>query len=277
MKKFKLGLCQLLVSEKKKENIKNAEKMINSAVDMGAELVVLPEMFNCPYNNSYFPKYAESYPDGETIKMLSKISKERGIYLIGGSIPEKDDKGNIYNTSFVFDKKGNIIGKHRKIHLFDIDVEGEISFRESDVLSRGDSLTIVDTEYCKIGVAICYDIRFPELFRLMVLKGVKVIIVPAAFNMTTGPAHWELLFRARALDNQVYMAAAAPARDENASYISYGNSIITDPWGSIVGKLDEKEGILIKEIDLNRIDEIREQLPILKHLRKDLYQISLQK
>ncbi|QIB26808.1 carbon-nitrogen hydrolase family protein [Caloranaerobacter azorensis] len=277
MKKFKLGLCQLLVSENKKENIKNAEKMINSAADMGSELVVLPEMFNCPYNNSYFPKYAESYPDGETIKMLSKISKERGIYLIGGSIPEKDDKGNIYNTSFVFDKKGNIIGKHRKIHLFDIDVEGKISFKESDVLSRGDSLTIVDTEYCKIGVAICYDIRFPELFRLMVLKGVKVIIVPAAFNMTTGPAHWELLFRARALDNQVYMAAAAPARDENASYISYGNSIITDPWGSIVGKLDEKEGILIKEIDLNRIDEIREQLPILKHLRKDLYQISLQK
>ncbi|SHH22500.1 Predicted amidohydrolase [Caloranaerobacter azorensis DSM 13643] len=277
MKKFKLGLCQLLVSENKKENIKNAEKMINSAADMGAELVVLPEMFNCPYNNSYFPKYAESYPDGETIKMLSKISKERGIYLIGGSIPEKDDKGNIYNTSFVFDKKGNIIGKHRKIHLFDIDVEGKISFKESDVLSRGDSLTIVDTEYCKIGVAICYDIRFPELFRLMVLKGVKVIIVPAAFNMTTGPAHWELLFRARALDNQVYMASAAPARDENASYISYGNSIITNPWGSIVGKLDEKEGILIKEIDLNRIDEIREQLPILKHLRKDLYQISLQK
>ncbi|WP_427339661.1 carbon-nitrogen hydrolase family protein [Caloranaerobacter sp. DY30410] len=277
MEKFKLGLCQLLVSEDKKENIKNAKEMINKAADMGAELVVLPEMFNCPYNNSYFPKYAENYQNGETIKMLSEVSKERGIYLIGGSIPEKDDKGNVYNTSFVFDKKGNIIGKHRKMHLFDIDVEGGISFRESDVLSRGDSLTIVDTEYGKIGVAICYDIRFPELFRLMALKGVKVIIVPAAFNMTTGPAHWELLFRVRALDNQVYMAAAAPARDEGSSYVSYGNSIITDPWGSIVGKLDEKEGILIKEIDLKRVDKIREQLPILKHLRKDLYQISLQK
>ncbi|WP_069649956.1 carbon-nitrogen hydrolase family protein [Caloranaerobacter ferrireducens] len=277
MEKLKLGLCQLLVSEDKKENIKKAKEMINRAADMGAELVVLPEMFNCPYNNSYFPKYAEKYPDGETIKMLSEVSKKRGIYLIGGSIPEKDDEGNIYNTSFVFDKKGNIIGKHRKIHLFDIDVEGGISFRESDVLSRGDSLTIVDTGYGKIGVAICYDIRFPELFRLMALKGVKVIIVPAAFNMTTGPAHWELLFRMRALDNQIYMIGTAPARNESASYVSYGNSIITDPWGGIVGKLDEKEGILIKEIDLKRVEKIRKQLPILKHLRKDLYQISLQK
>lgn len=277
MEKLKLGLCQLLVSEDKKENIKNAKEMINRAADMGAELVVLPEMFNCPYNNSYFPKYAENYPGGETIKMLSEVSKERGIYLIGGSIPEKDDKGNIYNTSFVFDKKGNIIGKHRKIHLFDIDVEGGISFKESDVLSRGDSLTIIDTEYGKIGIAICYDIRFPELFRLMSLNGVKIIIVPAAFNMTTGPAHWELLFRVRALDNQVYMIGTAPARDENASYVSYGNSIITDPWGDIVGKLDENEGILIKEIDLERVDKIRKQLPILKHLREDLYQLRLQK
>lgn len=263
----------MLVSDNKSVNLKKAEELINRCVAQGAELVVLPEMFNCPYDNSYFPKFAESCSNGETIEFLSDIASKKQIYLVGGSIPEKDESGNIYNTSFVFDREGNMIAKHRKMHLFDINVEGGITFKESDILSYGNDITIFDTEYGKMGIAICYDIRFPELSRLMAMKGAKIAIIPAAFNMTTGPAHWELLFRARALDNQIYMIGCAPARNLDANYNSYGNSIITDPWGSVIGRLEEEERVLVKDIELGKIDKIRGELPLLKHRREDVYNI----
>ena len=166
------------------------------------------------------------------------------------------------------------IGKHRKTHLFDIDVKGGQSFKESDTLTAGNSGTVFDTEFGRMGVMICFDIRFPEFARMMVNDGAKMIFVPAAFNMTTGPAHWELSFRARALDNQIYMLGCAPARNPAASYISWGHSIFTDPWGRVVDMLDEKEGILIGEIDLDYENEIREQLPLLKARRNDVYRIE---
>ena len=170
--KFKIGVCQLNVLENKQENIIKAEKMLREAARNGSQLVVLPEMFNCPYENKYFPLYAEEYP-GETTSMLSRVAKELGIYIVGGSIPERD--GDVlYNTTFIFDKKGGLIGKHRKMHLFDIDVEGGIRFKESDSLGYGKEVTVVDTEYCPIGVAICYDMRFPELMRLMTLEGAEI-------------------------------------------------------------------------------------------------------
>ncbi len=273
MKKIKVALCQMVVSENKEKNLFTAHKMINEAADKGAKLVVLPEMFNCPYDNSVFSDFAEAYPGGTTVDYLSKIAKEREIYLVGGSIPEIDGLGSIYNTSYIFNTYGDIIASHRKVHLFDIDVKGKIVFKESDVLSSGDDITVFETEYGKMAAAICYDIRFPEIIRLMALKGAKIIIIPAAFNMTTGPAHWDLLFKARALDNQVFVLGCSPARNNQASYIAYGNSIITGPWGDVIGKLDEKEGILIKELDLESLDLIREQLPLLKHRRKDIYKL----
>ncbi|MTI67335.1 MAG: carbon-nitrogen hydrolase family protein [Firmicutes bacterium] len=271
---LRVGLCQMKVKEDKLENIKKAENMIKDLANKGAKLIVLPEMFNCPYNNSNFKEYAEKYPNGKTIKKLSDIANRENVHVVGGSIPEKDDEGNIYNTSFIFDNNGKLLDRHRKMHLFDIDVEGGVTFKESDVLSPGNKVTVVDTPFGKIGIAICYDIRFPELTRLMVKKGARVVIIPAAFNMTTGPAHWEVTFKARALDNQIYMLATAPARDVSASYHSYGNSLIVNPWGDVISRLDEKEGTIIKDLDLNKIDKIRNQLPLLKHLRKDLYKIK---
>ncbi|MTI49612.1 carbon-nitrogen hydrolase family protein [Sporosalibacterium faouarense] len=271
MSVIKVGICQMIVEDDKEVNINKAEKHIRKAVKEGAELIVLPEMFNCPYENSFFPKFAEEYPNGKTIAFLSDMARENKIYLVGGSIPERDSQGNIYNTSFTFDPNGNMIGKHRKMHLFDIDIPNGITFKESDTLSSGNDITVFDTELGRVGVAICYDIRFPELMRKMVLQGAKMIIIPAAFNMTTGPAHWEMLFRMRALDNQVYMLGCAPARNKHASYTSYGNSIITEPWGNIVERLDESEGVIIQSIDLNRINKIRQELPLLKHRRKDIY------
>ena len=272
MEKMKVGICQMLVEEDKDRNIQRAENMIRDAASNGSDVIVLPEMFNCPYENKYFPIYSENYP-GKTTKMLASLSKELGVYIIGGSIPEKDDN-TIYNTSYIFNREGNVVGKHRKIHLFDIQVENGIKFKESDTLGYGQDVTVFPTEFCKIGIAICYDMRFPELIRIMALEGAEVIIVPAAFNMTTGPAHWELLVRTRALDNQVYFIAASPARNQSASYHAYGHSSIVNPWGTIISEADEKECIIYGDIDLALVEKVRKELPLLNHRRKDLYEIN---
>jgi len=262
----------MITHRDKKDSVKKAIDNIVFLADQGANMVVLPEMFNCPYETHRFPGYSEP-EGGETWQKLSQVAKEKKIYLVGGSIPECDgDK--IYNTSFIFGPDGSQIGKHRKIHMFDINIENGQYFMESETLEAGHSATVFDTEYGMIGVAICYDIRFPELARLMVAEGAKMIIYPAAFNMTTGPAHWELLFRSRAVDNQVFTVGCAPARDYSLGYISYGNSIVVDPWGDVIGRMDESEGYLLGEVDFKEVHQIREQLPIIKQLRNDVYPIK---
>lgn len=272
MTKIKLALCQMNVVDDKKENLKKASAMIGESAARNADFIILPEMFNCPYSNDKFIEYKEEENTSETLNLISKLACENNAYILAGSIPEKDDD-NLHNTSYLFNRKGEIIAKHRKMHLFDIDVKDRITFKESDVLTAGDDFTIADTEFGKIGIGICYDIRFPELARIMVEKGALILFYPGAFNMTTGPAHWELLFRSRALDNQVFCVGVAPALNENASYHSYGHSIITNPWGEIIDKADEKEELIISEIELDEIKKVREELPLLKNKRKDLYEV----
>lgn len=271
MSKIKVGLIQMKVKDKKEDNLHKAARLIDNICKEDVDMVILPEMFSCPYNTKNFPIYAEEEGD-YSYKLLSEISKRNNIYLIAGSIPEKEGS-NIYNTSYVFNRQGEKIAKHRKIHLFDIDIKNKQRFRESDTLSAGDKVTVFDSEFGKIGLCICYDFRFPELARLMVDKGAKAIIVPASFNMTTGPAHWDIMFRSRAIDNQVYTIGCSPARDYDYSYISYGHSLIVSPYGDILCELDEKEGSITYDIDLDYVDEIREQLPLLKHRRRDLYEL----
>lgn len=266
---FKIGLCQMKGFFDKKESMRTAARFVTEAAQNGAELISLPEMWNCPYSNDYFREYAED-AGGETVEFLSGLAADLGVYLIGGSIPELDG-GRVYNTSFSFDRTGKLIGRHRKVHLFDIDVKDGIRFMESDTLTAGEELTVIDTEFCRIGVAICYDVRFPEWFRKMALAGAKLIVLPAAFNLTTGPAHWDLTMRARALDNQVYFAANSPARDNDGPYQAYGGSCIVNPWGEFIAHTDESEGIVYGDIDLEYVESIREQLPLLKHRREELY------
>ena len=270
MDTFNLALIQMTVSESKEENLDRAEQLLAAAVESGAQLAVLPEMFICPYDSSRFPEYAEDQ-NGPSVKRLAGIAERLRLVLIAGSIPESDAQGRIYNTSYSFGPDGGMIGKHRKIHLFDIDIEGGIKFRESDTLSPGDSATIIETPWGKIGVAICFDIRFAELFRQMALQGAHTVVVPGAFNMTTGPAHWELSFRMRAVDNQIYTAGCAPARDPQAGYISWAHSMVADPWGRVTGSLAEEEGILIQQIDPSYTESIRQQLPILSGVRGGSY------
>ena len=270
---MKVAAIQMPTVKDKLQNIRTAGTYIEKIKAENPDFVILPEMFCCPYQTENFPIYAEK-EGGSSWQAMSDYAGKYHIYLIAGSMPEVDEAGNVYNTSYIFDRDGKQIGKHRKTHLFDINVKNGQYFKESDTLTSGDHATVFATEFGKMGVMICYDIRFPEFARTMALDGARMIFVPAAFNMTTGPAHWELTFRARALDNQIYMLGCAPARDTQAGYISWGHSIVTDPWGKVMKQLDEKEGILIEEIDLDREDQIREQLPLLKHRKSEMYHLQ---
>ena len=272
MTKIRLALCQMNVIDDKKTNIDRASSMICESVSENADFIVLPEMFNCPYSNEKFIEYGETEDDSYTLEKISKLARQNNVYILAGSVPEREND-KLYNTSYLFDRSGSVIAKHRKMHLFDIDVKDKITFKESDVLTAGDEFTVADTEFGKIGIGICYDVRFVELARIMAEKGAQILFYPGAFNQTTGPAHWELLFRSRALDNQVFCVGVAPALNKQASYHSYGHSIITNPWGEVVHQSSNKEELVICEIDLNEIKKVREEIPVLKNKRNDLYQI----
>lgn len=272
--KFKLALIQMKGAATNDENLKNAVQKITEAALQRSDIVVLPEMFSCPYKASNFPVYAQK--DGESNwKLLSETAAKNKIYLVAGSMPERDSQNGekIFNTSYVFDREGKQIAKHRKMHLFDCDLPS-VNFHESDTLSAGNEVTVFDTEFGKIGLMICFDIRFPELARLMTDRGAQMIIVPAAFNMTSGPSWWEIMFRTRAADNQLIMAGCSPARDENASYVAWGHSIVTNPFGKVLNQLDEKEGMLYQELDLAVVNTLRQQYKILKSRRLDIYTLT---
>jgi len=269
---MRVALIQMPVVPDKSQNIDTACQKIRQAKAEGADFAVLPEIFCCPYDNACFRPCSE--PDGGPAQAaLSALAKELGIYIVGGSVPEFCD-GKLYNTSYVFGRDGSLLAKHRKIHLFDIDVPGGQRFMESDTFAPGNSITTFDTEFGTMGLCVCFDMRFEELARCMALRGAKAIFVPAAFNMTTGPAHWEILFRQRAVDNQCFTVGVAPARNESASYVSYGNSIAVDPWGTVLCRADAGETTLLADLDMERVDAVRAQLPILKSRRTDLYEIG---
>jgi predicted amidohydrolase len=228
-------------------------------------------MFNCPYDNAKFKEYAEIKSKSKTLNAISKAARDNNVLIVAGSIPELDNN-EIYNSCFIFNNSGEILGEYRKMHLFDID-SPEITFKESDTLSAGNQIGVFETPITKIGVAICYDMRFPELLRIMTLKGAQIFIIPGAFNMTTGPAHWELLIRGRAVDNQVFIAAVSPARNEELSYVAYGNSMITGPWGDVLARADENERIIYADINLDELKKVRRELPLLSNRRGDIYDI----
>lgn len=268
---FRIALIQLAVGANKVENLKRASSLVKEAASKGAKLISLPECCNSPYGNDYFPEYAEPIP-GESVKAFSKMAAENQIYLIAGSIPEKDgDK--LYNTSTIFNPKGELINQHRKLHLFDIDIPGKMTFQESKTLCPGNGITVVETPFCKFGVGICYDIRFAEMAQIMAKKGCHLLVYPGAFNMTTGPAHWELLTKMRALDNQLYVATVSPARDTGASYVAWGHSTLCSPWGEVKASAAENESIIYGDIDLDYIGQVRNQIPISKQKRNDVYDV----
>lgn len=269
---MKVALVQMMVVADKEENLRHATELVKEAASGGTDFVVLPEIFCCEYRNSAFRKNCE--PKGGLIyTSLQKMAKDNGVYLVGGTFPEQDgDK--IYNTCYVFNRNGEEIGRHRKMHLFNIDIKGKQRFCESDTLTGGDEVTVIDTEFGKIGVEVCFDIRFPELTRLMAIKGAEVIFCPASFNMNTGPRHWEIMFRARAVENQLYMIGCAPAQNKDSSYLSFGHSLVVDAWSDTKAMAEFDECIVRYELDFSVNNDVREQIPQMSARRCDVYTLS---
>lgn len=255
-----LGLIQFAAGEDKMKNLALARSEIERAVEAGAELVILPEMFCQPYETARFAAYAE-VTGGPAQEMLRRAARECGCWLIGGSICEEED-GYYYNSSYVYNPQGECVAKHRKVHLFDIDIEGGQYFKESDVLSAGDKTTVFDTPWGKIGLAICFDIRFAAMTAEMLEQGARLLVYPAAFNMSTGPRHWQLLFRARAMDGQCYAVGVAPARNEAASYVSWAHSLVVNPWAEVICDLGTEARTEVVQLDLDEIDAVRRQIPL---------------
>ncbi len=270
--KFKLAVVQLRTETDMEQTLAKAERMVAEAARSGAKLVVLPEMWSCPYSKKYFHAVADN-DNGRSRDAMARWAGDEGIILVGGSVPERcGDK--LYNTCYVFDETGRQIARHRKIHLFDVDIKGGVRFKESNSFASGEDITVFDTSLGRMGVEICFDIRFPELSRAMAKRGAELILCPAQFNMTTGPRHWELSVRARAMDNELFFVGASAARYEGFDYECWGHSTVAGPFGMVLASCDEKEQILYCDIDLNEVDSVREQLPTFLHLREDVYNVA---
>jgi omega-amidase len=295
-----LALVQLQPGEDGASNRRAAETWLELALTppVGTprpRLLMLPEIWNAPYAAARFGEFAEPVPEpgnllidgpSPSLAVVARLAKRHGVSVIAGSIPERGIAGQLYNTATVIDADGRLLAKHRKLHLFDVEIPGGIRFRESESLTGGDRLTVLDgtgdplatglTIPPGLGLLICYDIRFPELALLMQQRlGCTMIACPAAFNTTTGPRHWHLLMRARAVDTQCFVLACSSARPaDGESYPSYGHSLVVDPWGTVVAEADCNEQVLHAQIDLADGVLAREAIPTGQQRRHDLYRLT---
>ncbi len=265
---MKAAVVQLNSSENKSRNLEIAKRLVRAAAADGAQLVVLPELFNCLGPLTLVQENAESL-DGPTATAMRQLADDLSIYLCAGSICERAEIAKrAYNTSLFFGPDGVLVDVYRKQHLFDVQIPGEIQLSESSVMLPGRENVVSDLPPFRIGFATCYDLRFPELFRNLTEQGATVICLPAAFTYVTGKAHWETLVRARAIENQCYFLAANQVGEHSDKLVSFGHSMIDDPWGSIEANLgDEHNSYAVCAIDFEQVVKVRERLPALLHRR----------
>jgi predicted amidohydrolase len=269
MKNIKIASCQMDVVDDKTRNITHAIELIREASTNNADLITLPEMFNTPYANNKFVENAESEDESPTLNAMCEVATAENIYLQCGSMAEREED-DIYNTAYLISPDGEIIAKHRKMHLFDINCN-TMKFTESDTLTAGDEITTVKTPFARISIAICYDVRFNQMWTLMNENDTDLVLLPGAFNKTTGPLHWQTLLRARAIDNQFFVAATSPSQVDNPFYVAWGHSMIVDPWGNILSQADKKEEIIYSNLNPELINSARDQIPIQVNKRDDIY------
>ena len=267
------GLVQMDSAGLWSDNKKSASELIRRAAAEGASLVILPE--TADYIGTDFRRHATRIP-GPVTDFFQEQAAKYGIYLHCGSMTQKTDSGHMRNTSLVFGPQGELCGYYSKLHLFDVEIEDGPSYRESDEVGSGDRIVLVDTELCTLGLSICYDLRFPELFRLMAGAGAGLLVNCANFTADTGKDHWEPLLRARAIENTCYVAAVGQC-GKKPRFRAYGHTMLIDPWGNILGQLGEKPGVLLGEINMNTLGEIRRQIPSLANTREDVYSLKSDK
>jgi predicted amidohydrolase len=258
---------QMNAGPDKLANLERAERLVRVGSARGANLVALPEVFNWRGKRNEQAAAAETL-DGESLTLMSRLARELQIHIVAGSITEHvADESRCYNTSALLGPDGSRIAVYRKIHLFDVDLPGRVTVRESDTKLAGADVVTASTSLGAIGLTICYDLRFPELYRRLTFAGAQIIAVPSAFTFPTGEAHWEPLIRARAIENQAYVIAPAQFGPNIYGYSDYGNSMIVDPWGRVIARAADQEGVVVAPIDLEYQDRVRRELPALKHAR----------
>ncbi len=261
------AVVQMTSASDKAANLQKAERMIRLAAARGARLVALPETFNWRGKRSEEAEAAESLT-GESLKTMAGLARQLEIFLLAGSITEHvPGATRRYNTSVLFGPDGSQLAVYRKIHLFDIDLPGRVTVRESEAKMPGSEVVSIGTELGRIGLSVCYDLRFPELYRRLVYDGATIITVPSAFTFPTGEAHWEVLLRARAIENQCYVLAPAQFGMNVHGFADYGNSMIVDPWGRVLARAADQEGVLVAPIDMEYLERVRRELPALAHAR----------
>jgi deaminated glutathione amidase len=263
---------QLNASESKADNIERAGLLVARAAATGADLIVLPEKWNGIGPSDFLRANAESLDEGETVDAMRSWARDHKVTIVGGSIAERrEGRDKLSNTSIVFDPDGEIAALYRKIHMFDVEVGGQV-YRESESEEPGDEASrVIDVEGWKIGLTVCYDLRFPELYRILAVEGAEIITVPAAFTLFTGKDHWELLVRARAVENQCYVVAPNQWGAHRDGKASYGRSMIVDPWGVVLAQAPDEDGIIIAELERARMDGIRRALPSLANRQPAAY------
>ncbi len=266
---FLAAVVQLNCTSDEQANWESAQSLIERAASRGARLVATPE--NTNYLGPHEEKVRRAEPlDGPTVSRFADLARKHRIHLLLGSYNEESgDAARCYNTSVFFGPDGDILGTYRKMHLFDVDVPGGVRFAESDTCLPGEAVTVVDTPLGRVGLSICYDLRFPELYRRMVDQGAQILTVPAAFTLATGKDHWEPLMRARAIENQCYVLAPAQHGDHDDAGLkaSWGHAMIVDPWGLPVATASDGPGIAFAEIDLERVEKVRKAIPVARHRR----------
>lgn len=269
-RRFLAAAVQLRAGPDKEANFATAAALASAAARRGAELVVLPEMFAWRGPRANEAAAAESIP-GPTSERLGALARELGVVLVGGSLLERATQADRYhNTCTVYGRDGALLASYRKLHLFDVDIPGHVTHRESDSKLAGEAVVTVATDAGTLGLGICYDLRFPELFRRLGAAGAEIVCLPSAFTFPTGAQHWEILLRARAIENQAYVVAPNQIGRGPSGVQDFGHSLIVDPWGTPIARASNAETAITAEIDLDYLARVRRELPCLEHRALDV-------
>lgn len=269
-REIRAAAIQMSSTPDKSENLETAERLIRSAVAAGAELLALPELWSCHGLEEAYRENAEPVP-GPTTAFLGGLARDLGVYILGGSILEGDPTAKkLHNTSTFFGPDGELAAVYRKIHLFDVKAPDR-EYLESATIAPGSRIVTAKSGVATVGLSVCYDVRFPELYRLLALRGAEVLAVPAAFTLQTGKDHWELLLRARAVENQAFVVAPAQWGQKADGRWTNGRSMIVDPWGTVVAQCPDRDGHALATLDLDHLDRLRGGFPALKNRRPETY------
>jgi deaminated glutathione amidase len=269
--RIRVACVQMTSRTDKAANLETAERLVAQAAATGADVVVLPEKWNGIGDAAFYHESAEPLDGGGSVTAMSSWARTHGITLVGGSIVElREGREKRSNTSVVFDSDGAVVATYRKIHLFDVEVGGVV-YRESESEEPGEEAVVADVEDWKLGLSVCYDVRFPELYRILALEGAQLVTVPAHFTTPTGKDHWQVLLRARAIENQLYVAAAAQVGETLPGKPAYGRSLIVDPWGLVLAQAPDEETVISSELELAHLQDIRTKLPSLANRQANAY------